>query len=82
MFLQERIRDLGRRVVSFPVREMEIERLRLDLQTLEERLNSVETERNELELECSRLRRNFLQTGHNIYGILLELIYKDSNSMK
>ncbi|CAG8663295.1 2006_t:CDS:1, partial [Diversispora eburnea] len=68
MFLQEKIRDLSRRVVNCPVLEAEVERLRMNLQTLEERLNSIrrerhrfEMERNELEWECSLLRRNIIQ---------------------
>ncbi|RHZ82590.1 hypothetical protein Glove_108g49 [Diversispora epigaea] len=42
--LQEKIRDLGRRVVSCPVLEAEVKKLRMNLQTLEERLNSVRRE--------------------------------------
>ncbi|RHZ49793.1 hypothetical protein Glove_511g10 [Diversispora epigaea] len=68
MFLQEKIRDLGRRVVNCSVLEAEVKKLRMNLQTLEERLNSVrrerhkfEMERNELEWECSLLRRNIIQ---------------------
>ena len=68
MFLQEKIRDLGRRVVSCPVLEAEVKKLRMNLQTLKERLNNVkrerhkfEMERNELEWECSLLRRNIIQ---------------------
>ncbi|CAG8664805.1 2195_t:CDS:2, partial [Diversispora eburnea] len=51
IFLQEKIRDLSRHVVNCPVLEAEVKRLRMNLQTLKEKLNSIRRERHRFEIE-------------------------------
>ncbi|CAG8650404.1 10994_t:CDS:2, partial [Diversispora eburnea] len=55
MFFQEKIRDLSRHVVNCPVLEAKVERLRMNLQTLKERLNNIRRERHRFEMKRNEL---------------------------